>query len=524
MSPARARKSLRLLLFFLLVPGARAWAQPGSMAGYAADGAPTQTVQTAPAGWVGRKTIDSQRRVGNTDETRGTEALHTLTFGGFARACPTADGVVDGTFEYSLTSEVRTVPGQTVNSRYSRQLVAQLRGEVGPNARLTKIELVGSWTIETRQSGMSPASQTHAVRQAFLPSPSGEPDWHAMESAVLATADVSVAAVILWAGEFYKTAEVNWNKDNECVEFEFAPPSDQTSLAPSESAAVRVELHTKAGALPVPWETSHVQTSGGGTVLPRPARAPAGTATLTYTASLQPRRGNGIQLATTSRAGNAVGQWRITDNEGRWSGTITVVDTLSSTSSGARPFDKGAHTLEETETTHVTVRVTDGVDPSGSKAHMSLTGRLEGRYQRLKTYAGWVTSTCGSIKDRRMNNTSKETSTGSAAGDSPIVLTVSDDGTYTIAAPAQGLQIPVTGQMNASLEVLRMGARDCYVDVKTTSREDAPLHRSLLGMVQASGRLDPKTPNVLTGSKTEVLSQGANGKHERTTTWEFRRQ
>ena len=113
------RANLCCLLFFLmLVPTASAWAQPGSMAGYAADGASTQTVQTAPAGWVGRKTIDRQRRVSNIDETRGTEAIYTLTFGGFTRACPTADGVVDGTFEYAFTSEVRTVPEQTLRSRY----------------------------------------------------------------------------------------------------------------------------------------------------------------------------------------------------------------------------------------------------------------------------------------------------------------------------------------------------------------------------------------------------------------------
>ena len=259
MYPARMRETLCLLLLFLtLVPGARAWAQP-SMAGYVVDGAPTQTVQTAPAGWVGRKTIDSQRRVSNADETRGTEAIYSLTFGGFVRGCPTADGVVDGTFEYALTSEVRTVPGQTLHSRYSRQLVAQLRGEVGPDARLIQIELFGSWSIETRQSGMPPSLQTQPVRQTFRPGSSGEPDWHAMEGAVRSTADLSVAAVIMWAGEFYKAAEANWNKLNECVEFAFDPPSDQLSLAPNESAPVRVELHTKAGTLPVPWETSSVQ-------------------------------------------------------------------------------------------------------------------------------------------------------------------------------------------------------------------------------------------------------------------------
>ena len=503
-------RSLRLLLFFLvLVPGASAWAQP-SMAGYVVDGAPTQTVQTAPAGWFGRKTVDSQRRASNTDETRGTEAIYTLTFGGFVRGCPTADGVVDGTFEYALTSEVRTVPGQTLHSRYSRQLVAQLRGEVGADARLIKVELFGSWSIETRAPGMPPSLQTQPVRQTFRPAGGGEPDWPSMQAAVLQTGDLSVAAVILWAGEFYKSAEVNWNKENECVEFELSPPSDQLSLGPNESAPVRVELHTKAGALPVPWETSSVQAMGGGTVSPRPARAPAGTATLTYTASSAPRRGHGIDLATTSRAGNAVSKWRITDNDGRWSGTITVIETSSSTSSGASPFDRGAHTIEETETTQVTVRVTDGVDPSGTRALATLKGRVEGRFERVKTFAGWVRDSCGSIKNRKMNNTSKETSTGSGAGDSTISVSVSVDGTYAITAVSPDVVMPIAGQVNGSLEVFRSGRQDCVVFVKTDSREHVPLQQPVSGLLQATGTVDPKAPNVLAGSKTEDLSQGDN--------------
>jgi hypothetical protein len=315
------RENLCLWLVFLaLAPCARASAQPASMAGYVAAGASTQTVQTAPPGWVGRKTIDSQRRVGNTDETRGTEVTYTLTFGGFTRDCPLADGVVDGTFEYALTSEVKTVPGQALHSRYSRQLVAQLRGEVGPDARLIKIELFGSWSIETREPGMPPSLQTQAVRQTFRPSSSGEPDWHAMQSAVRATADLSVAAVILWAGEFYKAAEQNWLQPNNCVEFAFDPPSDQRSIAPHESAQVRVELRTKTGALPVPWETSEVRAINGvGTVSPREVRSPAGTATLTYTASSEPRRGHGIKLFTTSRAGTAEGPWQIAERDIRLS-------------------------------------------------------------------------------------------------------------------------------------------------------------------------------------------------------------
>jgi hypothetical protein len=509
-----------LLLLVALAPFASAAAQPAAMTAYVVDGAPTQTVQTAPAGWIGRKTIDSQRRVGNTDETRGTEAIYTLTFGGFVRACPTADGVVDGTFEYTLTSEVRTVPGQTLHSRYSRQLIGSLRGEVGADARLIQVELFGSWSIETRQPGMPSSPQTIPVRQTFRPSGGGEPDWHAMQSAVQATADLSVAAVIMWAGEFYKAAETNWNKVNECVEFAFDPPSDALSLAPNESAPVRVELHTKAGALPVPWATSNVQAIGGGTVSPRPARAPAGTTTLTYTASSRPRRGHGIDLATTSRAGNAAGQWRITDNEGRWSGTITVVETSISKSSGASPFDQGAHTLEETDTEQVTAQVTDGVDASGTPALASLKGRVEGRYERVKTYAGWVAKSCGAVTNRRMNSTEKTTSTGSGSGDATISVSLSSDGTYAITVVSSRVVMPLTGQTATTLEVFGTG---CVVGVKADTREHVPLQRTVDGLIGASGQVDPKTPNVLAGSKTEESGEGSM-KRVKTTTWRFTRQ
>jgi hypothetical protein len=191
------------------------------MAGYAA-GRPDQQVLNAPSGWVGRKTIDTERRVSNAADTRGTEANFTLTFGGFVRACPNADGVVDGTFEYSLTSEVKTVPepGQLVR-RYSRHLVASLRGEVGDDARLKQIELFGSWSIETREAGADPSVQTIPVRQTFRPSSSGEPDWHAMQSAVGATADVSVAAVIIHATQ----ACVSRTGSVTSVESAFAPAS-----------------------------------------------------------------------------------------------------------------------------------------------------------------------------------------------------------------------------------------------------------------------------------------------------------
>ncbi len=68
----------------------------------------------------------------------------------------------------------------------------------------------------------------------------------------------------------------------------------------------------------------------------------------------------------------------------------------------------GAHTTQETETHNSSsVTVTDGVDPSGSNTTASLSGRFEGRYQRLQTTPGWVRTLRFDQNRISMNNTSQ---------------------------------------------------------------------------------------------------------------------
>jgi hypothetical protein len=206
----------------------------------------------------------------------------------------------------------------------------------------------------------------------------------------------------------------------------------------------------------------------------------------------------------------------------QWSGTISVVETSISLSSGEGSFGSGAHTMQETETQELKVTVTDGVDESGTEAHSSLGGQSEGRYTRLKTYAAWTLGSCGSIKSRRMQNNSRETSTGSGSGDAAISVSLSDDGSYAIGANSSTVVMPLTGQTAGTLEVFRSGAQDCYVAVRTDTNEHVPLERSVGGLIQVGGRVDPKAPNVLAGSKTEESSQGGM-KRVKTTTWRFNR-
>ncbi len=287
----------------------------------------SQSVQDAPAGHVGRKTTDRERRVGKEKETAGRVVNYVLVFGGFARRCPTAEGIVEGNFEYALTyDEVHTTGGTTQQTYQARRLVARLRGHVGDNAKLERVEMEGDFTVERSGTGVAPSSDHRLVRTTFRPGTGGEPDFEAMRTAVEATAEVAVASVVLGAGTLYRQAEIEWTKKNACVEFEFDPPTDQRRLGPNQQAQVRVGLRTRDGSAPVPFETEHVGViDGAGSVSPR--RLQAGERPpLTYTASARPRRGHGIDIATLSRAGLAEGQWRILDL-GKFEGTFTQTDT-----------------------------------------------------------------------------------------------------------------------------------------------------------------------------------------------------
>ena len=218
---------------------------------------------------VGRRTTDREHRVGNTDDTRGSESTFVLTFGGFVHGCPNAAGFVRGDFEYLVMSdEVNT---NSVETRHrARRLVARLRGRVDDQAMLQEIQLDGDFTVEESGTLSAPTSTSTSVSRSFRVNSSGALDWPALEAAVRAVGDTGVAAVMVWAGEFYKQAQLNWQTLNKCVEFTFDPPSDTRALAPNEAAQVRVELRAKEAAENdariVPWMTDRINRLGAGTV------------------------------------------------------------------------------------------------------------------------------------------------------------------------------------------------------------------------------------------------------------------
>ena len=270
-----------------------------------------QTVTPAPHGSVGRKTVDTESRVGNTPETDGNSANYAMTSGGFVKFCPSAEGIVEGSFEYSIVADiVDTDVVPTVRTHHANRMSARLKGHVGNDAQLEYVD--GDAEFVREQPEAPTARQTFPMR--FTPRRDGQPDFPAMEAAVRATADISAAILIWQAGQVFLDAEPKWKTLNECVELAFEPATDTVSLGANASANVRVQLRTKDGKVPVPdAKLEFGAIDGIGTPAPRSATTAAdGAARATYTASANPRRGHGLDvLVRSSRAGVANAMWKI---------------------------------------------------------------------------------------------------------------------------------------------------------------------------------------------------------------------
>jgi hypothetical protein len=358
--------SIRRLALLCTLFGAAAQAQSPSSGN--ADGVPrTQTVTNAPAGYVGRKTTDRQTRVGHTP---GDSSTFVLTIGGFVRECPTADGRVAGTFEYTLTSdEVETVDGETQRRHYAINLALELEGHTRPDGLLDLIDVRGNFS---RQLHGEPAEQ-HSVSTRFRVGAQGQPDMAALEEAVRATADISIAAAMWMASTIYTDAQSVWIRPNACVEIAFDPPTDSRFVGPNGSVDVRVVLRTKAEKEPIGDAPLQIQAIGAiGTVSPRQAVTDAGTpVTVTYTASADPRNGHGVDAAAAaSHAGPGFGLWHIRAAV-PYEGTFTQTGTTSITGANvSEPFASSAQAygVGVSRNEEITGRLVWTPEPSSTRA------------------------------------------------------------------------------------------------------------------------------------------------------------
>jgi hypothetical protein len=313
------------LVVILLLPLTAGHAQEagGSPDGYSVEQS-AQSVQAAPPGWVGRKTTDIETRVGNTDATRGRARRSTLTVGTFVKECPTAEGRVEGNFEYSLTVDdaIDSEGEEPRREHYTQLLSAELTGQVRDDAQLDYVEYVARFTRSDRDVQSAPVVDSGR----FTPGVDGSGDFSAMLRAVEKTSEIAFAMAIWLESPVFKAAEVEWQKLNKCVELKFDPATDTVALTPNEAKQVRAELHTKSTGEAVPWQSDSISTLGSaGTVSPSRVEAQLDApATFTYTASGRPRRGDGFGFAARSRAGAGEGAWRIV--RPRIEGTFTQTE------------------------------------------------------------------------------------------------------------------------------------------------------------------------------------------------------
>jgi hypothetical protein len=229
------------------------------------------------------------------------------------------------------------------------------------------------------------------------------------------------------------------------------------------------------------------------------------------------------QWASVGHYRFTVTDWR--DGPAQWSGTISEVETTISGYTSDPTHTQGAHTTQETETRQLTIAVTDTNDEQSGGGVYWLKGNAEGRYSRQKTFAGWTLRSCGSVSSRQMKNTSRESSAGSGEGEATLMVSVADDGSYQISASTPDLRIPIEGRFDGEIETFGYA---CAVQMKGDSRTDAPSEWSAGGTIGVSGKVDPRNPDVLSGSISEELPQatpqpGSTYKRVKTTTWQLRR-
>jgi hypothetical protein len=217
-----------------------------------------------------------------------------------------------------------------------------------------------------------------------------------------------------------------------------------------------------------------------------------------------------------------------TDGAGRWTGSISVVETTISTYAG--DGTGGATQSAETATTKVTYELTETVSENGSNGTVfaSVKGRVEGSYDVQKTHSSWQLKSCGAVKDRRMNNTSQEAGTATKSGTANIMVTIFDDGRYVIAAHSEELQANLITRFQATLDVF---GQNCVPIARTDARESVPMLRNLGALAQANGTVDRNNPNALMGEVTEDSGPPASGGSGRggtrtvkTIKWNLRRQ
>ena len=219
-----------------------------------------------------------------------------------------------------------------------------------------------------------------------------------------------------------------------------------------------------------------------------------------------------------------VTDWR--EGAGRWTGTMTRTETEIIASSSEGP--DGASSSQETRTETVEIEVTDTTDEQlsgGIGLSATLQGSAQGKTNTLKTQSGWGSKSCGNQK-MRLTGSGRSFSSGAGGADSTIMVSLGDDGSYVAMGSTDSLKVTVTGE-NSSVSQ-RIG-QYCVLENVSQSQPHVPSDVVLAGgSIGVSGRVDPRTPYLLQGSKTEEtpvesIDSQTTRKRAVTTTWDLRR-
>ncbi len=500
------------------------------------------TSQAAPSGYEGRTDTSTETAVGNTEATRGKRIVVNFKLGNQIRTCPLADGTAEGEGIFAVSLDSTNAQANGTNTIHIEMRAnAKYKGQVGDSGYLEG-PVNADVTYTYKQTGsfrdasgaVATPAGSNVQQQITIPFVVGK-DLSPPSLGAFASGDPTKGhyaeargvgmALTYWAGVYYSMAQVKWTH-GQCVQIAFNPPSNSVQSAPGTETTLNAEAKTQAGqSVKAAFNGARARS---GSVRPGAGYSNVGSPLkFTYTAPNQKVKNAGFTVHVTSRAGIADGDWETGLGSGRWTGTLTMVDTTVSTSS--TEGDRGGRQTEKTETTQVTFNITDTLDEQayGSTLQASLKGRINAKYSLLQTSAGYSIQTCGSIRDRKLSNTSRESASGSADAESMISLTVPSSGTYYILSSASTSNpvMKITGQVSSQEEAFRVGG-GCNIGTKTSSQDFVPSEMHFGSLIKVVGQVDPRTPNELKGSMKEeeppnTRTPGATIKHIKTTTWEL---
>ena len=294
------------------------------------------TRENAPLGWVGYKSRETMTRIGKKPHTEGIREQYEMIIAPKAKRCPDPEGMVDGTFEWSIEMYRATTgpDGEPQGVLYRRHVVTELKGKVGDDAKVQYVDfdarvmiqhigmelpyyshsarIQGQFTIDQRMMGIPQEFRNITVSDFSA----GEAE--AKDASLMANIALIAA---YFSGLAYFDAQTEWHKPNTCVQITFTPATKAKKLGPNESVAVKTELRTKEGSTVVPAkfkEAKEQPREGNGRVSPREAESQPGTpATFTYQAPASRVKHSGFWVAAVSRSGVAQakdGEWEAADS------------------------------------------------------------------------------------------------------------------------------------------------------------------------------------------------------------------